>query len=449
MNNELDNLIGVLNKELYEKHKDDTALFAKLTQVQSDLGLLFDNRPTCPFLRPHLLTRERYDEISNAAQTIAVAAEILTEVALADDKLLAKFDLTDKELQLVRIDPGYERLCATSRLDTFVAGDSFKFLEYNAETPAGVGDQKPLEHVLESIDSTKDFLENNKHWRPRPHQVLLRTLFHVYREFGGRKGKPNIAIVDWDGVPTEAEFYILKDYFESMGFRTLVVDPGELEYDGDQLHAGSFEIDILYKRILTLEFLEKFDDSHPLWRAYVDGNICMANSFKVKIAHKKMSFAIMTDEEYASIFTPRQLEVMVNHIPWTRKVDESKTTLDGKDIDLVAFIRGNRDKFLLKPNDDYGGKGIVLGWESSQGQWDEAINEALSDSFVVQERVPIEKSVFPTFSDKVSLEELLVGFDPFLFQNDVEGGLVRLSSSSLVNVSQGGGQTALIVLEDI
>jgi hypothetical protein len=35
-----------------------------------------------------------------------------------------------------------------------------------------------------------------------------------------------------------------------------------------------------------------------------------------------------------------------------------------------------------------------------------------------------------------------------LFLGKAEGGLVRLSSQSLVNVAQGGGQTALIILED-
>ena len=50
---------------------------------------------------------------------------------------------------MARINPGYDKLCVTSRLDTFIAGDDFKFLEYNAETPAGVGDQMQLEKVLE------------------------------------------------------------------------------------------------------------------------------------------------------------------------------------------------------------------------------------------------------------------------------------------------------------
>ncbi len=262
-----------------------------------------------------------------------------------------------------------------------------------------------------------------------------------------RKSKPNIAIVDWEGVSTASEFYILKDYFESRGFKTLIVDPHELEYDGKKLHAGEFEIDIFYKRVLIHEFLEKFDETHPFIRAYADGNIFMANSFRVKLAHKKASFAILTDEKYAGLFTSKQLEVIGKHIPWTRKVKDSKTTFNGEEIGLLEYLRQNRETFLLKPNDDYGGKGIVLGWETSQSDWETAINEALQDSFIVQERAGIEKKTFPVYSEEVKMEELLVDFDPFLFLNKVEGGLVRLSSSSLVNVTQGGGQTALVVLE--
>ncbi|MEP7037232.1 MAG: hypothetical protein ABI891_02720 [Acidobacteriota bacterium] len=448
MSNKLEDHVGKLNELLYVNHRTDTNLFAKLTEIQAELGLLYDTRPTCPFLRPHFLSRTQYDEIANAAEIIAQAFRCLALGALENDEIFDKLDLTEAEARMARINPGYDKLCITSRLDTFVAGDDFKFLEYNAETPAGVGDQMQLETVLENIPEVREFLAENKNWRPKPHQKLLESLFVTYREFGGKKSKPNIAIVDWEGVSTESEFYILKDYFESKGFRTLIVDPHELEYDGEKLHVGNFDIDIFYKRVLIHEFLEKFDDKHPFIRAYTDGNIFMANSFRVKIGHKKAGFAILTDEKYGKLFTPNQLEIIKKHIPWTRKVEDGKTKFNEKEIDLLEFLRGNRETFLLKPNDDYGGKGIVLGWETSLSDWETAINEALQDSFIVQERAEIEKKEFPVYADSVTLENLLVDFDPFLFLNKVEGGLVRLSSSSLVNVTQGGGQTALIVLED-
>lgn len=447
MSEQLLSEIGELNKEILRNHRTDTELFSELTEIQKELGLLYEDRPTCPFLRPHFMPRSLYESISSASHHIAEAARRLSDAALQDAELLARLDLSEREERLVRIDPRYEKLCVTSRLDTFIDGVDFKFLEYNAETPAGVGDQMQLEKVLERVPEVRQFLDDRPHWKPKPHQKLLQAMFTAYRQTGGRKGKPNIAIVDWEGVSTEAEFYTLKDYFESNGFKTLICDPRELEYDGKILCAGSFGIDIFYKRVLIHEFLEKFDDMHPLIRAYSDGNICMANSFRVKTAQKKASFAIFTDENYNSIFTNEQLETFNKHVPWTRKVESSRTNFEQKEVDLLELIRKDKDKFLLKPNDDYGGKGITLGWETAQSEWESAIEEALSDSFVVQQRVSIEKSVFPMFDKAVHLQELLVDFDPFLFLNEVEGGLVRLSSSSLVNVTQGGGQTALVVLE--
>jgi hypothetical protein len=49
---------------------------------------------------------------------------------------------------------------------------------------------------------------------------------------------------------------------------------------------------------------------------------------------------------------------------------------------------------------------------------------------------------------RLTREEMFVDFNPYLFRGETEGALVRLSASSLCNVSSGGGETALVVLED-
>jgi len=78
-----------------------------------------------------------------------------------------------------------------------------------------------------------------------------------------------------------------------------------------------------------------------------------------------------------------------------------------------------------------------------------ALRLALDRPYVVQERAALKKIPIPTFGDRARIEEMFVDFNPFLFHNEAEGALVRLSSSSLLNVTSGGGQTALLVLEDM
>lgn len=448
----LSRIVKELDQRILNDPTLDRDLFDEMTRSQRELGLVFASRPTCPFLRPHLIARSQYAEVTQAATTIAQAFEKLVTRALIDEELLKIFGLTDAEEKMARIDPGYSRLCVSSRLDAYVTEMGFQFLEYNAETPAGVGDQMQLEKVLFGLSHVKDLLRHHAHWRPEPHRQLLAALLAAYGDWGGREQQPNIAIVDWKGVATESEFRVLQEYFAGEGCPTVIADPSDLRYDGRHLLAGDFRIDILYKRLIIHEFLEQCGADHPLARAYGDGRICIANSFRTKIAHKKAGFAILSDPRYADLFTPAELAVFQRHIPWTRRVVRGPTTFRDEEYDFVTLIQQERQRFVLKPNDDYGGHGVFIGWETGPREWEEALSLALDRPYVVQERAALTRVAIPAFSaleNRVRIEELFIDFNPFLFHNQAEGALVRLSSSSLLNVTSGGGQTALLVLEDM
>jgi uncharacterized circularly permuted ATP-grasp superfamily protein len=424
------------------------AVFAELRAAQRELGLLQGDRATCPFLRPHILSRSRYEAIKRAAETLAGAFEKIAIAALADNVLLNILALTPAEEEAARIEPGYSRLCVNSRLDSYVSEKGFRFLEYNAETPAGVGDQMQLEKVLLRLPALKDFLATNSHWLPQPHQELITSLIQSYREWGGEEDKPQIAIVDWDGVPTASEFRVLNEYFAAAGYSAVIADPHDLQFNGDYLSVDGFRIDIVYKRVVIHEFLNQLGLDHPLMQAYRKGRVCIANSFRSKLAHKKAAFAVLSSPAFEYLFNSDELKVINEHIPWTRYVRRGRTDFHGSDFDLETLLVNERDHFVLKPNDDYGGHGVFLGWETGRQEWQEAVKAALQRPYVVQERVILDKITIPAYSDHVYLDELFVDFNPFLFQNEVEGALIRLSASSLLNVTSGGGQTALLVLDD-
>jgi len=444
----VDERVNKLDRLLLEDTTLSPLIFDRLRYTQKELGLLYDDRPTCPFLRPHILNRVQYDAIKHAAETIANALEKVANEALTNQSLIELLCMTPLEEEMARVDPGYATLCVTSRLDSYVTSKGFHFLEYNAENPAGVGDQMQLERVLFTLPTLKSFLVSHSHWLPRPHQALLNSLLGAYRDWGGEVEMPHIAIIDWCGVPTFSEFRVLQNYFNDCGYLSVIADPAELTYDGDRLSVGGFQIDILYKRVLIHEFLNKFDQEHPLVRAYKDRRVFVANSFRAKLVHKKASFAVLSDDSYHYLFEPNEIAVIRKHVPWTRLLRPSMTSFRGAEWDLFELIREYREEFVLKPNDDYGGRGVFLGWETDPEGWEVALRDAIKKPYVVQERVWGEKTRIPTYSDRVSLNELYVDFNPFLFQNEVEGALIRLSATALLNVSSGGGETALLVLED-
>ena len=445
-----DAAIAWLERRIADDPTVNAELFSRLAREQRALGLLHGERPVCPFLRPLVVTRAQYDAVTRAAQVLAGAFERLVERALADADLLAELDPTAREAQMARIDPGYRYACVTSRLDAYLNGDEFQFLEYNAENPAGIADQSQLERVLFTLPHMREFLARYPHWLPRPHARLLATLLAVYREWGGTVERPQIGIVDWEGVSTASEFRILQDYFTAEGCPTAIADPRALDFDGACLRAGDFRIDILYKRVVIHEFLDRFDETHPLSRAYAERKVCMVNSFRAKLAHKKLGFAVLSSPAYAHLFTPVEREAIRRHIPWTRRVRRGPTTtFDGGEEDMVEILRRERERLVLKPNDDYGGAGVIIGWETSAADWERACAHALSASYVVQERAPVRKVQMQVFAENgLAREEMFVDFNPYLFRGEAEGALVRLSASSLCNVSSGGGETALVVLEE-
>ncbi len=447
MPDSLENVVSELDRELLSRHRFDTGLFNELTAIQESSGILHGERAICPFLRPFFLAESKYNSIRDAAALVYRAFGALTNAALENDAILEELGVSEKEARWARLDPRYLDVSVNSRLDTFLSPDGFAFLEYNGENPAGIGDQASLERLFTHIPLVAAFLAETGHYFPQPQVKLLQALDEAYREFGGAKEKPNIAIVDWAGVSTGAEFEILKEHFETQGYPTKICDPSELDYFDGSLVSGDFEIDVFFKRVIIHEFLDQFDEGHPVFQAITDGSVCMANSFRSKIPHKKAGLAILTDERYSELFDADELDAIARHVPWTRNVRAGITTYRGERVDLVEYVRAERQRFVLKPNDDYGGKGISFGWESSVSEWDDAIESALAAQYVVQERVPVEKMDIPVYlNGEARMESLTVDFDPFLFRGVVEGGMVRLAAGSLVNISSGGAETALAIL---
>ncbi len=104
---------------------------------------------------------------------------------------------------------------------------------------------------------------------------------------------------------------------------------------------------------------------------------------------------------------------------------------------------------MLKPNDDYGGHGIYIGWNIDEIGWDEGIHNALANGdYLVQERVPTAREVFPalTAEGTIAFAEQLVDLDPLLFNGKVGSAFTRLSSNELANVTSGGGMVPTFII---
>ncbi|HEX8459170.1 MAG TPA: hypothetical protein VF656_17895 [Pyrinomonadaceae bacterium] len=423
--------------------------FAGLKAKMHARGLAYGERAIGVALRPHMLDAAQYEKLARASQLLAGAFETLTGAAIADPSLLEQFGLTDRERTMALVEPGFRSVGVTTRLDAFIHGDELKFVEYNAENPSSLPDQDGLNQILFDVQAMQSFAGR---YRLRPldtMRALLDALLSTYREWSGRSGDvPHVAIVDWDDLPTATEFVLIRDYFALRGVPTIICAPDELEYSGGHLLCGDFPVDLVYKRVIIHELLTRYDETHPLCRAYAERAVCLVNPFRCKLMHKKAAFELLTAKAHAHLFTAPEHACIRACVPWTRRVSERRTDYRGEPCDLLELIRRRRARFVLKPNDDYGGLGISLGHLATAGEWDDALKAALAADYVVQERVELHREEFPVFDqDGWSLQAMYVDTNPFLFNGKAEGALVRLSGSPIVNVTSGGGETGFVVLD--
>src|SRR5216683_5350964 len=415
--------------------------FARLRKSR----LTFGDRVLCPFLRPFFLSPEEEQHVRIVAETIATLGERVVAAALEDRALFAQFHLRPEEEGLARLHAGYGFASTASRLDAFLLPDSLKFAEYNGESPAGAGYAETLAEIFRELPVMGKFTQLYEVHSYPLSAKLLDALVMSYLDWGGSSTKPQIAIVDWEDVPTVSEFEILKERFEKMGIPTLIADPRELEWDGKSLVAKDKKIDLVYRRVLINDIVAKPAECSALVKAYSANAVCVANNFRCKIPHVKAFFAVLTDEQNGGLFSHSERELIRKHIPWTRVVADINTAHYGRPVELLAYIRKERENLVLKPSDEYGGTGVTLGWETNEAAWDEAIERALSARngvWIVQERIPIRREVFPYIADvgKVDYRDMLVDFAPYLFRGKLCGFLTRLSATGLANVTSGGGQ---------
>lgn len=431
----------LLKQELAQSPKFTEDFYDQLRKAK----LTFGNRVHCPFLRPFFLSPEDEQRVRVVAEQMAEFGERVANAALADAALLGQLHLREAELRLIRLGKPYGFASTASRLDSFLLPETLKFAEYNGESPAGSGYTETLTEVFRKLPVMAEFTKTyDVHSYPLSAK-LLDALVMAYLDWGGASKKPQMLITDWREVPTWSEFEILKERFEKMGVPVELADPRDLHFDGKALIANGKKIDLLYRRVLMNDIVARPAECRALVDAVAANAVCMANHFRCKIPHVKAFFAVLTDERNDALFSFGERELIRRHVPWTRVVADVRTSHYGTAIELLDFVRRQRQHLVLKPSDEYGGSGVTLGWETGEADWDTVIEKAVAPAqgcWIVQERIPIRREVFPWVQaeGQVDYRDMLVDFAPYLFRGKVCGFLTRLSATGLANVTSGGGQ---------
>jgi glutathionylspermidine synthase len=417
------------------------AIESEVEHALVDHGFVYGAR-TIPFvIMPHFISPRQLRRLTSAVASISPLLDRFCDAYCDDPQLREELQLSPHEDALVRIEPSFPQPIRVSRLDAFLHDYDLKFLEFNTDSPAGMGWTDVLyEALTEQVDLPRVREVFETRYTPVLPE-LVKTLLDAYRAARARQPHlpetPRLAVLDVADTPTVAEFRLVCRFAERAGLETVIATLDDTSYDGSQLLVRGEPAQLVYRRALV----ETLTEESPLAVAAREGRAVVVNPFRVHVAANKKILALLQDERFEHLLKRGETETIRNTLPWTRILRPGRTTYGAWRFELLSFVSENRERLVLKPASDYGGRGVMLGRETDQETWEAAVEEhAKSGDHIVQEYVPIPEEMFPAIEDgRVQMRLKRFNINPYCIGGRYVGMMTRISDQAVINVAAGGG----------
>ena len=430
---QLSEAIASYHRLLGENGYCDFSWAQELQDRMRDQGLMDSGRPVAPILRPQFILRCQLDCLTGATQRLASILDRVETIVLESPTLLNRLQVLPAEKLLASIPAGYARCSVIAGMDVKLQNGSLSICGYQTCKPKALAYSQLLADLFLDLSIVKSF----KRGRYKLSKVgqpahLTRAVLDVWKKWGGVR-PPHVAVVEFrDAFGAHSnEGQLMAALFAESGLVSRLVSPDQLTYSNAKLRTEDLDIDVVFRRFAASEFLARFDLSHPLLAAYRNHAFCMVNSLRSEIGCRRSLFELLTDGTLAASLSCEDRQLIEAHVPWTRVVVGRKTDYKGREVDLLEFIRKNRQMLNLRPDQDTLDHRSYIGAGMTQTGWEGALRDALRGSYVVQERKCAGSEAVPIFRyGELQMREAEVRLHPQMLNGKLRGACAALETFS-------------------
>ena len=287
-----------------------------------------------------------------------------------------------KELEeLILLPKQYDGFLPIARFDLFYNEKTrdFKFCEINTDGTAA---------MLRNVEIEKALINNPAHlhvirkYKLEPFELFdswVEEFMKLYKTYPKCKDNPNVAIVDLLDNATMGDFEEFARRFQAAGINCEICDIRELEYrDGKLYSKAGNPIDAIYRRAVTADIMNVYDEVTPFIQAVKDDAVFFAGAFETQIIHSKWVFYVLHLPRTTQFLTEEEAAFVKAHVP--------ETTEFAPEFITMEEVRDSKYKYMLKPMDAYASKGVYAsGREFNQEDWEELLPKLYGQGYIVQE----------------------------------------------------------------
>jgi carboxypeptidase Taq len=425
--------------------------------------------PVRIMLRPLLAMRDQLSYVHYVCLRITEALKRFPALYLEDPRIKPILAITPEEEEWLRscwtrnhlrLNPVFGRLDAVCDFAAAAWQDSLLFMEPNLTGVGGIH-FAPVAEELVMRDVVPALVAHDPGLAIELLQDQRNLFIQLLIDHANAIGRPscNICFVEPKYVhegPDEQS--VLSRVLASRhGLEMAHADPRELHVKNDEAFYEDMRVDVAYRDYELRELIALEQDSGQRLDAMrlLFRQNRVVSSLVGDFDHKSC-WEVLTDPAIAeSLFSADECRLFRRHVLWTRVVADRRTSLPrGEEGDLLEYARRHRELLVLKPNRDYGGKGVVLGAAVDASEWESLLNEAarLADdpehSFVLQAaaRLPIYEFPVAAADGRMHGEPFYTVMGFAATENGI-GILCRVSQKQVVNVAQRGGMAAVFVTD--
>lgn len=351
----------------------------------------------------------------------------------------------DKRLEeLILLPHRFSSKVPMGRFDFFYYPDgSYKFCELNTDGTSAMNEETPLSDVLLETQAMKHFSDKYEIKRFELYQSWVDEVKLIYDEFvangGAKSEKPYVIIMDFMSKGSPHEFKEFEKVFLSNGFDCDIVSPDTLVYKEGYLYKDNQKVDIIYRRLVTRDMMDKYDDLQDLIQGIKANKTCIIGSIKSQIVHTKKYFEALHHDDVRAYFNPEELAYIDSHIPYTKALV--------MDDNFDKYVE-NKDSYIIKPIDLYASKGVYAGKEFDTEKWTAMLKEAIETGYIIQEFCPKSVNENLYFDENGHFEVKTVNniTGLFLYNEKLKGIFTRAGFNAVISdLNDGYSLSSLVV----
>ncbi|MGC5342623.1 hypothetical protein [Streptomyces sp. DT171] len=325
------------------------------------------------------------------------------------------------------------------RADLYHDGRDFKLLEFNVASDLGGTDRAEMQRSLLDTEPFGEFARRHGLGYVHTGEEIVRALRGACRPTAGER-TPRVALVCARGGLARFGHLLLafRETLHRLGLPIALAELDDVTESAGALRVAGAPVDAVF-RFFTVDDVcadtRAARRAEPILRAHEEGRAVLWTPMDSSLYSNKGALSLLSDPGHGSVFTDAERRAVDRLLPWTRLLADGPTRVGDRTVDMLDHCVERRTELIAKPLRDFGGTGILVGWELSPHAWESALRDAVKDHFIVQERVTprTEKVVDP---GTAAVEEWIAAWGVFITPGGYAGTDVRASpagSGAVVN----------------